>query len=762
MTEWNAKLPGGPLPIELLEWMAARGYETYNELAAYLSPDHYHPAPLTDIPQLETAAQRILQAIDDNDKILVWGDFDVDGQTSTAMLMECLQALGANAFFHIPDRIEDSHGVHRHVLQQLIDEHAPDFMIVCDTGSAENDALEYAKEVGLPVVISDHHEIADPPPPCFALVNPLRLPEGHALRTLSGAGITFLLLKVMAQLRGQPQLADRFLDLMALGLVADVVDLVADTRYWLQHGLRALRKTERPGILSICQQSYVNPEMITAEDIGFRIAPVLNSLGRLATATRGVELLMTRDSAKAQMLAAEALSLNRQRKMITEEMTSSALEMLEEDSSLLNWDAIVLSSPNWNSGIVGIVAARLTEQFGKPSVLLVENAEDGMVRGSIRSVPGFHVSHALDQIGDMLENYGGHELAGGLALTLENLPKLRRRISQAFVDTAVDVSEEHTAVAAELSLERLSLDFAYQIQRLGPFGQGNAAPLFCSRDLEIVSVAHLGNTKKHRRLTIQDKDGFRRRLFWWNSADQDLIDGRFDVVYAVSISYFKNVPDIQLTWQEWEQVAKAEVSPIEHVQVIDWRGRNPIDALSTLMDADIVIWADGYASAKSPGVPFSELSSAKNLVVYTMPPSSYELTRAIEIVEPEKVYLLAAPSPITSIKTFLKTLQGLLQTVQKKLRGRTNLQMLAERLNVTRDLVQIALRLFAAENRFAIEIGVRGAVTVSLSGQEPQVQVGMRDHLQRELETHWQEVEAYRRFLQRVDVGGGHAFLFSA
>lgn len=750
---WNGRLPGGPLPDELLQWLIAQGYDNFDTVAGFLSTQHYHPAPPTDIPDIREAATRINAAIDNGERILIWGDFDVDGQTATAMLVESLQRSGAREVtFHIPDRIEDSHGVQLPTLKRILAERNPDLMIVCDTGSAETEALAYAHEVGLPVIVSDHHELADPPPPVDMLVNPLCLPEGHPLRTLSGAGVTYLLLQVVFQQREQPRDSERLLDLLALGLVADVVGLIDDTRYLLQIALRALRKTKRPGIIELCRLNYINPEQISAEDIGFRLAPALNAFGRLATAHKGVELLTTTSAVQAATLAGEAQSLNKKRKLLTEQMTRSAMEMVENDASLLDWEALVLSSANWNSGIVGIVAARLVERYGKPTALLVED-ENGNARGSIRSVPGYHVSEALEHIGDMLENYGGHELAGGLAVSAENFPMLRRRLSQGFAATATDVEAETLPVAAELALERLTLDFAYQVQRLGPFGQGNRAPLFQSSDVEVVSTAHIGNQMKHRRMTVEDQNGVRRRVFWWSSGDHPLLEGRFDVVYDIGVSYFKDTPDIQLTLQGWEQVALPEPEPLEALTIIDCRRENPETVLQTFVDdPNTIIWSEGLPQSQSPGHAFSALEPAQRLLIYTAPPSATQLTKALLRVQPEEVHLLAVLPPIQDIGTFLQTLNGLAQTVLNKMDGAANLPMFAERLAVTPHIVRIGLLYLQCEGLFAVGIGSRGKVTLTAADRATSGAADQQKQLQNQLDSAWEEMWAYRRYLQRVTI----------
>ncbi|PJF44644.1 MAG: single-stranded-DNA-specific exonuclease RecJ [Phototrophicales bacterium] len=760
----NLALPGGPLPDELLDWLHRQGYQTTEQIAGFLSPDYYHPSSPTVLPDIEGAAALLDDMLNARAKILIWGDFDVDGQTATTMLVEGLRLLGGNVIYHIPDRVEDSHGVQVDKLALLVEQEIPDLLLICDTGSAEVEGVEFAKSKHLPVIISDHHEISEPPPPADYLVNPLRLPEEHPLRTLSGAGVSFLLLRVLFERRGKLHETNRFLDLLALGLVADVVELVGDTRYWLQRGLAALRTTQRHGIIAICQQFMLNTAYLSAQDIGFKIAPVLNSLGRLASAELAVQLLSTTDMAEAVALAAEARALNEQRKMITDQMTQSAIEMIENDPNLLNWEALVLSSPHWNGGIVGIVAARLAEKYEKPVVLLVES-EDGSARGSIRAVPGYHVSQALDQIADILEKYGGHELAGGLSVPSEHLAKLRRLLSDAFKNTAQPITDQELSIAATLPFERLTLDFAYQLQRLEPFGQGNPIPLFKSERVQIVSSAKLGRNEKHRRLTLQDVDGVRRPFFWWNSADLPQPEGILDVVYTVGISRFKDNEELQLTLEDFTIVAPADPHSITELQqMIDWRSLPPELAIQRIaqLENDYQIWAEGLPSKSSPGMGRSSLKPTEALLIYTSPPSHFILEEVLKKITPQRVYLLATLPPIQDSTEFLQTLYGLLNTVIRSMDGKTTLLQLAERLAVTETLIDVALQFIQLRRPIQIDITQRGNVRV----QEVE-QIKSADHetitlLYRRFEYLWQEIAAYRRYLNRAKLESDHEDILSS
>ncbi|MCB9435659.1 MAG: single-stranded-DNA-specific exonuclease RecJ [Anaerolineales bacterium] len=733
-------LPGGPLPPELLQILHTRGFHEPEAIAAFLAPEHYHPALPSALPDLNKAVsllKRLLQQ--PSPHILIWGDFDVDGQTSTALLVESLIQLGAHIIYHIPNRQRESHGVHLASLRPLLAEHHPDLLLICDTGSAHHEAIEYAKASHIPVIVADHHELADTLPSADAFINPQRLTDTqHPLRTLSGVGVSYLLIQALYDSLGRNRESRAFLDFVALGLVADLVELVKDTRYLVQLGLNALRTTNRLGLVALCQLVDVDLAHITEQDISFKIAPALNALGRLDSATKGVELLTTRDVIRAQILAQEAVTLNRQRRHLTSQVLASAQELIEHDQTLLNWDALVLYSPNWHSGIVGIVAAQLADQYQKPTALLVVN-EEGAARGSVRSITGYHVGQALAATADILLSHGGHELAGGLAIDADHLPLLRRRLSQAFAATYSPPATPALAVDAELSLERLSLDFAHQVRRLAPFGPANPLPVFMTRNVKLASVAKIGKDDQHRRLTIQDTEGYRQAILWWQSANETMPSGRFNIAYTLDITTYKDAPQVQAIYQHWEQLEPPTPDPLAVAEVIDCRQGVSLDDIRR-QEPSLTIWAEGYAAKKSPGLPLSELTPAAALVVLTRPARYQHLIQAVEQVKPQRVYLIAATSPISDLKTFVSLLEGLLRVVVEQQGGETSITQLRERLATTEKAIRLAVQQIAP----TAQIGSRGKINLAADDLTEADDWGA---LQAELN----EIEAYHRYLLRAD-----------
>ncbi len=397
--ELAAAVRGHPLVAEAL---ARRGITDPHEARAFLNPGLYNPASPLELPGMGRAVARIGRAIRGGEKICVWGDFDVDGQTSTALLVSVLRDLGAQVAYHVPLRETEGHGVNLAALEQVIDQ-GTQLVVTCDTGVAALDAVSFARERGVDFVITDHHDLPEELPQAAAVVNPkliARTSDLTGLRNLSGlldlpgVGVAYKLGEALYDWAGRGAEAAKHADLAALGIIADVALLRGDTRNLAQRGLAALRTTERTGIQALFESGELDPGNLTEDHVAFGLAPRLNAAGRLADARPCVELLTTNDRTTARIIAADLEALNARRKFLTDRVTQEAEAQIREDRALLDHAALVLASPYWPAGIVGIVASRLVERYGKP-VVLISTAEGGPGRGSARSIDGVDISAAI-------------------------------------------------------------------------------------------------------------------------------------------------------------------------------------------------------------------------------------------------------------------------------------------------------------------------------------------------------------------------------
>ncbi len=501
---------GHPLVAQVL---AQRGIADPDRARAFLDPARYTPASPFDLPGMDRAVERVQQAIAAGDRIAIWGDFDVDGQTATTLLVQTLRSLGADVIFHIPVRAEEGHGVNLPSLQRLIDD-GTRLVVTCDTGIDAHESVGYARQRGVDLVITDHHDLPPALPAASAVVNPKLLPSGHPLGTLPGVGVAYKLAEALA-----PD-ASRSLDLVALGIVADVALQTGDSRYLLQRGLASLRQTERPGVQAMLELAEVNPAWLNEEHIGFELAPRLNALGRLGDANQAVEFLTTDDPQRARVLATMLEGMNAERKRLTDQIFQGALAQIERDPSLLEHAALVLAHPAWPAGVIGIVASRLAERFHRPVVLLA--APPGqLARGSARSVEGCNISAAIAAQSALLASFGGHPMAAGLAIDSERIQEFRRKLSRSVAaqlgETAV---EPALTIDGHLPLASLSLDLVADLERLTPFGPGNPRLTLVSPNHSLAGERTIGRYGEHRLLTVEDDTAGRclRDVSTWPTA----------------------------------------------------------------------------------------------------------------------------------------------------------------------------------------------------------------------------------------------------
>jgi single-stranded-DNA-specific exonuclease len=655
--------------------LARRGVLTPAAATAFLDAAAYSPAPPTDLPGLVEAIERVRRAVESGVQIAIWGDFDADGQTATAALLEALQALGANVTFHVPGR-DEGHGLHEPGLERLIAEGAR-LILTCDTGVTAHAAVGLANRLGAEVVITDHHVLGKQLPPAASVVNPHRLPSAdHPLHPLVGVGVAYQLVRALA-----PAAAEGALDIVALGTVADVGALVGDNRYLVQRGLEALRRTERPGLLAIYEAADLQPSGLTEEHIGFVLGPRLNALGRLADAAHGVELLTTADRTRARTLATEVEGLNAQRQWLTKQIAEAALAQIQRDPAVeRDRHALVLSHPAWPPGITGIVAGRLAERFGKPTVL-ISAPEGKLARGSGRSASGVNLIAALTDCAHLLAGYGGHPGAAGFSIESERIPELRTALSRAVAAQVEIIPEPTLTIDAYVELPELTLDLVADLNRLAPFGRGNPALTLAVRDVAILSEAAIGRTGEHRRVTIEDAQDRTLTVFWWHGAEWPLPRGRFDLALSLRTSNYRGVPEIQAEWLDarLRETEAVEVQTTSRIQIHDYRRLSNPEAMlhSLVAEGNVQVWAEGEHSAELAARNRWELTPTSRLALWTLPPGPRELREALDLAQPEEVLLFGLDPGMDESEPFLKRLAGLVSFALRARQGQVDLNQVA-------------------------------------------------------------------------------------
>lgn len=733
------------LPPLIARTLISRGYRDPASARAFL---YAEKLPSTPFPGIEPAIERVLSAIRNRQPICIWGDFDVDGQTATALLVQALQAAGAKVTYYIPVRGKENHGVHIPSLQPILDSGIR-LIVTCDTGITAHEAIEYANARGAEVIVTDHHDPGETLPNAKVIINPKLLPKDHPLRNLAGVGVAYKFAEALlaeSQAANQVAITENLLDLVALGLIADVALLQGETRTLAKKGIQKLRQTERLGLQVIAELAGAALETLTEETIGFTFAPRLNALGRLSDANPAVELLLTREPARARLLATQIEGLNTQRRLLTRQVYEAAESQLEANPGLLSEPAILLTHPNWPGGVVGIVANKLVERYHKPALLLTEG-EDGILRGSARSIEGLHITEAIATQKDLLLGFGGHPMAAGLSLPKENLAAFRRGLGKAIeAQIGSMVWEEPTLqIDAWLTLDEINLALADSLEMLAPFGAGNPELTLATRHVTLKSVTEIGKTKEHLRLHIEDEQGHTQSLLWWNGVGEELPEAgsKIDVAYSLRATSYRGQRQVTLQFTEFRLIEEKPIEiRYEPLEIFDWR----LETAKWQELQGALIWAEGVD--RSRGKARFELHPAPAFAIYTTPPSPAHLRQALDIVKPQKVYLLGVNPAEEKPDAFLSRLAGLCKFVLNQRNGLTTVAELAAATAQREGTVLLGLNWLAAGGHIMFE-EENGQIRLAEGnkGDDPY----LRKELYIAIRGALQETAAYRAYFARAE-----------
>ncbi len=489
-----------PLVVQILY---NRGVSDPDAIAAFLQTEDI--SALTDpfkLRGVDRAVDRICRAIETHEPIAIYGDYDVDGVTATALLVQTLSAFGANARPYIPHRVDEGYGLNVEALQTLKNDGIR-LVITVDCGMRSIEEAAFARSIDLELIISDHHMPADRLPEAYAVINPKQPDCSYPFKDLAGVGLAFKLAQALLR-RAQPGLAltdDDLLDLVALGTVADLAPLLDENRLLVARGLRQLRSTQRTGLRTLINISRVTTLDTTA--IGFALGPRLNAAGRLDHARNAYRLLMTSDAAEADRLALDLDTRNRERQALTKELSDKARAMILNRSK----DAALLfaADPDFKSGVVGLVASRLTDEFYRPAVVIEQGPHES--RGSCRSIPEFHITRALDQCTDLFVRHGGHAAAAGFTIETSRLDELYARLARiAERELGGQALQPTLAIDAVVHLHKLKPDLFAALAKLEPHGYANPQPIFASRNVSIAELRPVGADNSHLKLKVTDRN----------------------------------------------------------------------------------------------------------------------------------------------------------------------------------------------------------------------------------------------------------------
>ena len=533
-------LPTVDLPLPLKAMLFRRGLCSAEQVESLLSEQPL-PAPDRHFPELETALKRLKKACLEQEPVAICGDYDADGMTSTALLMRAFEAMGACPQAAIPSRMDDGYGLNIGMVEQLHSEGVR-LLVTVDNGVAAHEALEKASELGVEVILTDHHTLPAARPKALALIHPATTPDDSPYDSLAGVGLAYVLARALAAELNRPESISTARDLFCIGTVADMAPLTGANRTLLREGLGHLHRSSCPGVQALQQLAGLGDRPLRADDIGFQLAPRINAVGRIGEPSLVVDLLTADDPGRAFELGRQCDSLNRQRRELCDAIEAEAVALLESDPSPLP-PFLLLAQGHWHHGVIGIVAARLVERYQRPAALLASDG-DGRMRASVRAPEGFAVDCALQKCSALLDRHGGHPAAGGFTVQITEVSALHQALNVLATDwletRGADLLVQPEAL---LQLDQIDHAFWHDLQKLEPFGAGHPKPLFWSRGCRISHQQFLRGG--HLRLKLE-QNGVERQAIVWRWPEQAVLSQMIDLAYTVTQNHWRGETRFQL------------------------------------------------------------------------------------------------------------------------------------------------------------------------------------------------------------------------
>ncbi|PUU93748.1 MAG: single-stranded-DNA-specific exonuclease [Halanaerobium sp.] len=722
-----------------------RGLNSKAKLIQFIEPEKYTPLELRDFPQIMEIVDFILEHIKKDSRILIYGDYDVDGISSTSILVGALSRLSDQISYHIPDRFKEGYGLNQEVLASYQEE--IDLVISCDCGISNYDEVKFAKEAGMDFVVTDHHDLPDQLPPADYVISPRLLPEDHQGYWLPGAGMAYFLIKAVFSKAGKKGEEREFLDLLLLAIIADVVPLKGENRYLFKTGLKELQNTKRIGLKALYNELDINPLEINEKTLGFQIGPLLNSAGRIDSAEKGLKLLLAENKSKAAGLAAELNQINQHRKEISQRIY---LE-LEKEMDPEQRKAVVSYDSDWHQGVIGIAAGRITENYQVPAVLMTSNQQSELITGSARSVEGININNLIAECSDLLEKHGGHAAAAGFSLKKDRLEKFKLRL-QRLIDQELDEIDSELEIEADLNLElaELTEKFYQGLRLFAPFGEANLEPLFYLEG-DILSSREI-SAGRHKRLVLGSENNKITALWWWAGEIENNYRQQFACRLTENIYQGNRSLQLEIKalapLKEKSRKVKSQPDIKKQLKVIDWRQKD-ISELEAGA-ADTVYFAEGLKEYDLyPLINRNYYREAENLVLLTIPPSLAHLKEILLLTAAKKLFLINNEEQSLNINTFINKLLSLIKYSLQQENGIFKLEEAALALGAEEITVKRALEFLRAEAMLSYEYISYQELLITKGGTKDRGRSNLSSGSLKKL---LKESSAFRRFIKYKDI----------
>lgn len=737
----------------LAKLLSQRGIKSGEEARTFLDEKTYTPTGPWELPDTDKAVDRILAAIESKQHITVYGDYDVDGVTGTSVLFTVLKQLGADVDYYIPNRLLEGYGLNLKAVSVIASKRRTKLIVTCDLGVSNFAEINFAKSLGVDTIVLDHHTMPEMLPPAVAVIHPKFLPEDHALYNLPGVGVAYKVCQALLTRKEMPETADELLDLVTMGMIADMVPLVKENRYLVRIGLPKLVSTKRVGLQKLLSFSDRGQKANT-DLVGFGLAPRINAAGRLSDANKAVELMTTQSEEVAESLSQELQMENTRRQEICEQVFMEVETRLAQNPSLLENKCLAIYDKNWHHGVIGIVASRLVEKYQRPVFIAQHEEDEKVIRGSARSIDGVDLYQVLKTNEHFLSRWGGHKMAAGFSLEEDKGPEFCKALfSTCNKLLAGVILSKQIEIDLTITPDQCDLDLAGKLEMLAPFGIDNKKPVFCMKELMCQKAMPLGKDGKHIKIYALDpKSGEEFECVMWNGRDKKgfpEIEESIDIAFTPDINHFNGKTRLQLLLNDWrhsnwkERQAEAEAKYTKTVEMPaqvtqpsqaptesgtrfsarkqvwqDLRNhQNKTDILAKATEKitiknDLVIFAES-AQAVQPYVfaHRNAIKSAKHLIIWQFPPTLEIFQDIIAKADPEKIYLIGTPEANNNFdqpSTFLKRLYGLVKFAIAKREGQIEGELLTCLMGSSKLAVALGLKVLKSVHKidWYVEDGV--------------------------------------------------------
>ncbi len=701
----------------LANLLVQRGIDTPQKIQDFLNPSQMKISSPFVFSDMQKAVDRIFEAINTNEKIIVYGDFDADGVTSTSLLYKTLKHLKANVEFYIPDRATENHGLNTKSLVKLIAKHKTKLLITVDCGISDVEEVNFANGFKLDVIITDHHEAPDILPEAYAILNPkafdalkkdLSVEEIEALNQLAGVGVAFKLACALLEKVEDYDFVQEILPFVAVGTIADVVPLLYENRAFVETGLKLIEEGKHYGLSKLLEVGgYDIKNGVTSENIAFGVAPRINAAGRLDTVDNAVRLLVSENKAEIDICAQELDNLNRIRQDLCDNIYQEAIAMLQNEPPQ---ESIILYNPEWHIGIIGIVASKLVENFYKPVFLMTKDENTGFVRCSSRSIPEVHIRNVIAENENLFEYFGGHSQAAGLVFdpaksSFETVKHCLNNTIKNMLDGKI--LKPSILVDMELQPEEITIDLLNDIKRLEPFGEKNKTPVFMTKSFILNQFRTMGANNNHLKIFCESKEGKPFECVFWNHETLNIPQGKeFDVVYYPKLNVFNGISTIQLDLQDikseyMQKQENNEFKLYDHRKKTDILNQINDYLLNTKVSTEIFAQSKNICETlKNHPAIYSRMKNRKNLshcsqIMFFDYPASENLMKEIIQKTGSKIFhFMNYNNKKLDAQELIKNISGMLKYVSSNKNGEFNLKDISDYLSVSDEVTELCIDMF--------------------------------------------------------------------